>query len=293
MRIVPTVLCLGAATALFGCAKTAGVTPSKDSRGQVLVRSLADPAIRDVAYCDLLSLGLYHRPADAYPETCKPVTEVVTAPQRLGPPLLVVFWDPDFEIEREPVRRGPAGPFTIFDSNGYIVPVYFAANMVLYETELFSYSPRGEIAIGHVFASSSGSSFDPGHWSVQTLHVVTTTVSQKPSLSVAIGPPTFGSSDECAGNFWSWRYRDVDGEGFPAIQIGPRTDAARNITPAATFRWSDADQRYTGPNGSIAEQFLQFRPEDRRAALKTYAEAWRGMPDKRSGYRLSWCRSLR
>ena len=195
-------------------------------------------------------------------------------------------------MQRESIRRGPAGPFTIVDGNGYIVPVFSNANMVIHESEVLASSPRGEITVGHVIGTTRGSAFDAGHWSLQTLHIVPAAISQKPALSVVIGPPTFGFDDECAGNFWTWRYRDVDADGFPEIEIGPRADAEGNLKPAAMFRWSEADQKYIGPSGSIADQFLQFRPEDRRTASDGYTEAWRSMQDKRTGYRLSWCSSV-
>jgi hypothetical protein len=291
MRLQPVIPGLAIAAAAFSaCAKLATLTPSQSPRGPALVKSLSDPRVRDVGYCDLLRLRLYHRPSDAYQETCGPVSDVVTAPQPAGSPLYIVFTKPEYEIEREPIRRGPAGHFTIVDSNGYIVPVFSSANVIDYESEVFAYSPEGQIAIGNVFGVTHGSSFDVGHWSVQTLHVVPTTVSQKPALSVVIGPPTFGFDDNCAGKFWSWRYRDLDADGWPEIQIGPRVDAQGNITPAATFRWSNADQKYVGPSGSIADQFIQFRPDDHKA-FDGYAEAWRSMQEKRTGYRLSWCRS--
>jgi hypothetical protein len=278
------------AAVMWACAKPAVVTPSTSGHGQALVRSLADPKARDTAYCELLSLRLYHRPKDAYEDTCRPVSDVVPAPQPTGSPLYIVFTKPEFQIERESIRRGPAGPFTIFDSNGYIVPVFSSANVVNYESELFAYSPAGEVAIGNVFGVSHGSAFDAGHWSVQTLNIIPTTATQKSALSVVLGPPTFGFDDECAGTFWSWRYGGADADGRPEIQIGPRVDAAGNITPTATFRWSSNAQRYVGPSGSVAEQFIQFQPDDRKA-FDVYAEAWRSMQEKRTGYRLSWCRS--
>ncbi len=291
MRLEPTILGAALVGAVFaGCAKSATMTPSGSSRGQVLVRALADPKARDTAYCELLSLRLYHRPKDAYQDTCGPVSEVVTAPQPEGTPLYIVFSKPEYEIEREPIRRGPAGPFSILDSSGYIVPVFSSANVVNYESELFTYSPAGEVAIGNVFGVTHGRGFDPGHWSVQTLNIIPTTVAQKSALSVVLGPPTFGFDDECAGNFWSWRYGDADADGRPEIQIGPRVDAEGNITPTATFRWSSTDQRYVGPSGSVAEQFIQFQPGDRKA-FDAYSEAWRSMQEKRTGHRLSWCRS--
>jgi hypothetical protein len=291
MRLDPTILGIAlAAGVLPACVKTPAITPERAARGRILVQSLGDAKARDAAYCELLSLRLYHRPKDAYPDTCAPVSEVVPAPQPAGSPLYIVFTKPEYEIEREPIRRGPAGPFTIFDSNGYIVPVFSSANVVNYEGELFAYSPAGEVAIGNVFGVSHGSAFDAGHWSVQTLNIIPTTVAQKSVLSVVLGPPTFGFDDECAGNFWSWRYGDADADGRPEIQIGPRVDAEGNITPTATYRWSSNEQKYVGPMGSVAEQFIQFQPGDRKA-FDAYAEAWRGMQEKRTGHRLSWCRS--
>lgn len=279
-----------AAAAVPGCAKAATVTGLRSSSGEALVRSLADPKARDTAYCELLGLRLYHRPKDAYQDTCGPVSEVVTAPQPAGSPLYIVFSKLEYEIEREPIRRGPAGPFSIFDSGGYIVPVFSSANVVNYESELFTYSPAGEVAIANVFGVTHGSAFDAGHWSVQTLNIIPITVGQKSALSVVLGPPTFGFDDGCAGNFWSWRYGDADADGRPEIQIGPRADAEGNIKPTATFRWSSNEQKYVGPRGSVAEQFIQFEPDDRKA-FDAYAEAWRRMQEKRTGHRLSWCRS--
>jgi hypothetical protein len=78
----------------------------------------------------------------------------------------------------------------VFDSNGYVVPVFSSANVVNYESELFAYSPAGEVAIGNVFGVTHGSAFDAGHWSVQTLNIIPTTVAQKSALSVVLGPPT-------------------------------------------------------------------------------------------------------
>ena len=70
------------AAVMWACAKPATVTPSRAGLGQMLVQSLADPKARDTAYCDLLGLRLYHRPADSYQDTCGPVSEIVTALSR-------------------------------------------------------------------------------------------------------------------------------------------------------------------------------------------------------------------
>jgi hypothetical protein len=290
-RSMLTILTLPlAASVLTSCAKPSAPSLPASSPNQALVQSLSDQEVRDTAYCDLLRLRLYHRPEDAYEDTCSPVSSVVTAPQLGDSPLYIVFTKPEYEIEREPIRRGAAGPFTIFDGDGYMIPVFEGANMVHYESEVFAYSPARQLAIGHVFGRSKGSAFDMDHWFVQTLHVVPVAVSQRPALNVVLGPPTFGFDDDCKGNFWSWRYRDLDRDGWPEIQIGPRVDAKGEIKPVATFRWSGTEQKYIGPDGSVAEQFLQFQPGDRNA-FAAYAEAWRSMTEKRTGYRLSWCRS--
>jgi hypothetical protein len=95
-----------AAAALSACAKPVTLTPGDSARGRALVQSLGDSKTRDAAYCDLLALRQYHRPADAYPDTCSPVTEIVPAPQPPGPPLYMVFTNPGYEMERERIRRG-------------------------------------------------------------------------------------------------------------------------------------------------------------------------------------------
>ena len=49
----------------------------------------------------------------------------------------------------------------VFDSNGYVVPVFSSANVVNYESELFAYSPAGEVAIGNVFGVTHGATSMP------------------------------------------------------------------------------------------------------------------------------------
>jgi hypothetical protein len=116
MRRHPTIIGITLAAAMSACVKTAPVTRRGVARGRILVQSLADAKARDTAHCELLSLRLYHRPKDAYQDTCGPVADVVTAPQPAGSPLYIVFTKPEYEIEREPIRRGPLGPFTIFEA---------------------------------------------------------------------------------------------------------------------------------------------------------------------------------
>jgi hypothetical protein len=107
MRLKVTLLGIPlTAAAMCACAKPPTLTPATASGRQVLVQSLTDVRTRDTAYCQLLGLRLYHRSAEAYPETCSSVIEIVEAPQPAGPPLYIVFTNPGYEMEREPVRRG-------------------------------------------------------------------------------------------------------------------------------------------------------------------------------------------
>ena len=269
--------------------KAAAINTSEQRRA--LVRSLFDPDKRDTAYCDLLRFGLYHR-RPAYRDKCVPVTQVISAPQSDGPPLYLVFVEPGYEIERAPNRRNLSGPFSIFDSEGFIIPVFQGANVVDGDSELFPYSPQGAIAIGHAFGQTHGDAFKPGHWSVQVLHVVPTTADQKPALSILLGPPVFGFEDSCKGFFWSWRSRDVDGDAWPEIEIGPRLDDQDNIAPAATYRWSPDTGRYVGPTGSAEDGFVMYSIDRGKNIDKQFADYWRDRREKRNGRRRSQCKSF-
>jgi hypothetical protein len=267
------------------------VQTSSAGQGRTLTRALADPGRRDEAYCALLRLGLHHRRLPDRDE-CLPVSEVVVAPQSDGSALYVVFGKPGYQIERAPNRRNAAGPFSLFDSEGFIIPVYHSAGLIHQDSELFTYSPQGGIAIGHAFGETQGDSFKPGHWSTQVLHVVPTTPAQKPVLSVLLGPPVFGFEDSCKGFFWTWRVRDLDGDGWPEIEIGPRTDEEDDIAPAATYRWSPERRRYVGPTGSPEQGFLSYDVEHDNNGDKRFLNYWRSHRDNRIGVRRTECKTV-
>jgi hypothetical protein len=264
---------------------------SSAEQGRTLVRSLGDPDKRDAAYCDLLRLGLHHRRLP-YRDECLPVSEVVAAPQTDGSSLYLVFGTPAYEVERAPNRHNAAGPFSLFDSDGFIIPVFQGANLVDGDSELFRYSPQGEIAVGHTFGQTHGDSFKAGHWSTQVLHVVRTTSDQKAALSVLLGPPVFGFEDSCKGFFWTWRARDLDGDGWPEVEIGPRTDEQDDMAPVATYRWSPEQRRYVGPTGSPEQGFLTYAVEHDNNGENRFVDYWRGHRDKRMGLRRTECRTV-
>lgn len=285
--------CTALLTTSVGCVRPAGV-PSTAPRGRQLVEALSRPAERDAAYCELLRLRLHRRGVKLYAETCAPVTAVVAAPQPAGPSMTMVFTDPGYEIERGPTRRGPAGPFTIFEADGAIVPVFAAANMVIHESELFIYSPQGSSAVGHAMGYSNGDAFGPNHFSVEVLNIVPTAPQQGSALTVILGPPSFGFDDNCLGGFWSWQYQDVDGDGWPEIHVGPRLDASGALAPAGTFRWSAKDNRYVGPGGSPAEGFFVYETtdcEEMQRIHARFAAYWRSHQGERQGHRVSTCLS--
>ena len=270
------------------CADMPKAVPNTRRPGSALVRSLSDRSARNAAYCDLLERGLYRRRA-RYRDKCLPVRQVVSAPQANEPPLVMVFVDPGYAIERAPNRRNAAGPFSIFDSQGFIVPVFGGANLIDQEDELFPYSPHGELAVGHVYGVASGNSAESEQWDIQVLHVVPTDANQQPALSILLGPPAFGVGDTCEGHFWSWRWRDVDQDGWPEIEIGPRLNAENDLTPAATYRWSAQDRRYVGPAGRADQGFVSFSVADARSVYSQFTDYWRIHRDERKGHRRSRC----
>jgi len=281
-----------AAASACGAAAAPQMQSSSAERGRTLVHLLLDSDKRDEAYCALLRLGLSHRRLPARDE-CLPVTEVVAAPQTDGSSLYLVFGKPGYEVERTPNRRNSAGPFSLFDSDGFVIPVFQGANLVNGDSELFRDSPQGGIAIGHAFGESHGDSFKPGHWSTQVLHVVPTTPEQKPALSVVLGPPVFGFEDSCKGFFWTWRVRDLDGDGWPEIEIGPRTDEQNDIAPAATYRWSPEQGRSVGPTGSPEQGFLAYAFEHDSKGENRFVNYWGSHRDRRMGLRRTECKTVR
>jgi hypothetical protein len=293
MKVALSALFTGLLVVSVGCASRASVE-AKRARGLELVRALSSPVERDAAYCELLRLRLHRPGVKVLADACAPVTDVVDAPQAAGPPMRMVLTDPGYPIDRGPTRRGPAGPFTLFEADGSIVPIFSNANMVIHDSEVFVYSPRGENAVGHAFGYSDGDAFGPNHFSVHALHVVPTALVQTSALTVILGPPTFGFEDGCRGDFWSWRYDDTDGDGWQDIQIGPRLDASGGIAPAATFRWSSAQGRYVGPTGAPEAGFLVYDATDCDAVGKIherFAAYWRSRQAERQGHRLASCRS--
>jgi hypothetical protein len=284
--------CMALLTVSAGCVRPSGGV-SKAARGPRLVEALSRPAERDAAYCELLHLRLHRRGVKLYPETCAPVPAVVKAPQPTGPPITMVFTDPGYAIERGPTRRGPVGPYSLFEADGTIVPVFASANMVMDDSELFDYAPHGVNAVAHAFGYSAGDAFGPDGFSVEVLNIVPTTPRQRPVLTVIVGPPSFGFDDNCLGDFWSWRYDDVDGDGWPEIHIGPRLDASGAIATAATYRWSPKDNRYRGPAGSPGEGFFVYDSTDCDEIPRIHARFaayWRTRQGERHGHRVSDCR---
>ncbi len=185
------------------------------------------------------------------------------------------------------------GPFTLFEADGSIVPVFATANMVVHDSEVFVYSPRGGSAWATRSPTPTATRSDPTI-SVSTCCMSYTAPQQVSSLTVIIGPPTFGFRDGCLGDFWSWRYDDADGDGWQEIDIGPRLNASGDIAPAATFRWSPQKSRYVGPAGSPADRFLVYDAtdgEEVRTIHARFARYWRTRQVERQGHRVRSCRS--
>jgi hypothetical protein len=224
-----------------------------------LVALLQDRTERDSAACQLLELGLYRSTPRYTDKPCErisgAVNHVVVAHQEPDPPVYVVFRRPSYDADG--VGPGlPKGPFTLFDSEGYIIPVFSAANLLGEDDDLFAYAGNSRLAIAHLILH--GASRDaPIEWTTQVLHIVPITPLQQSVLSVIVGPPTYGFEDGCDGVYWGWRRADQDDDRIPEIEIGPFQNREGDILPRAAYRWSVQSEQYEGPSGSVEEGFLR------------------------------------
>ena len=223
-----------------------------------LARLLGNPIERDRAACQLLKLQRYRSEPRYTEEVCKTVkgevNHVILAPQPDRSPIYIVFRNPGYASEVAGPGK-PKGPFTLFDSEGYILPVFGAANFLEEEDDVFGYAGDDRLAIAHAIRYGGGE--DSAKWTAQALHIVPVLPAQRSVLTVVVGPPILSSDTVCAGFYWSWRHRDLDDDGVPEIEIGPRQNDAGDIRPRAVYRWSRKEQRYEGPSGSVESGFVR------------------------------------
>jgi hypothetical protein len=265
---------------------------------------LEDPAQRDRAACRLIELGLY-RSQPRYRETaCEQVpgavNHVVAVHQESGPSMYAVFRRPDYDVP-EAGPGLPKGPFTLFDGDGYIVPVFSGANLIEADGDLFAYAGDTRLAIAHLI-SHGGTSNGPTDWTALVLHIVPITPNQRSVLSVVVGPPTYGIDDTCNGGvYWGWRHADRDGDGIREIEIGPLQNREGDIIPRAVYRWSVPSEQYEGPTGSVEDGFVRVdtQPQDGACcpfygAIERFALARRQLPTPGdpSAVRRSRCHSV-
>ena len=211
---------------------------------------------RDRAACRLLELQRYRIKPRYTEEVCKSmegeVNHVIPAPQADGMRIYIVFRNPRYASE-DAGRGKPKGPFTLIDSGGYLLPVFGAANFLEDEDDVFAYEGTDHLAVAHVIRHGGGEK--AAKWTAVALHVVPVHAAQRSVLSVVLGPPLLPSDPVCAGAYWSWRHQDLEGDGIPEIEIGPRQNDAGDILPRGVYRWSRSEQRYEGPPGSVESGF--------------------------------------
>lgn len=223
-----------------------------------LVKLLENPDERDRAACRLFELQRYRVKAPYTEELCKSikgeVNHVIPAPQNDGTRIYVVFRNPRYaSADAGPGK--PKGPFTLIDSEGYLLPVFGAANFLEEDDEVFAYEGSDRLAVAHVIRHGGGE--ESSRWTAVVLHVVPVRPAQRSVLTVVLGPPILPADPMCAGSYWSWRHRDHDGDGIPEIEAGPRQNDAGDILPRAVYRWSKNEQRYEGPLGSVESGFVR------------------------------------
>ena len=166
----------------------------------------------------------------------------------------------------------PKGPFNLFDNDGYIIPVFSAANLLGEDDDFFAYAGDSRLAIAHVILH--GAKRDaPIDWTTQVLHIVPITPSQQSVLSVVVGPPTYGFDDGCDGVYWGWRHTDRDEDRVPEIEIGSLQNYQWDILPRAVYRWSVLSEQYEGPTGSVEEGFVRVDTQSHDDACCPYCSA--------------------
>jgi hypothetical protein len=195
---------------------------------------------------------------------------VVAAPQYNGSSIYIVFRNPHSETKATGPGRAN-GPFTLIDDDGYILPVFAAANWLDDEDDVFPYAGNERLAVAHVIRHGGGE--ESTKRTAQGLHIVPVLPAQQSVLSIVVGPPLLPSDPVCAGFYWSWRHQDLDGDGTPEIEIGPRQNEAGDIVPRAVYRWSKANQRYDGPEGSVESGFLRVDSASVQGACCPYSSA--------------------
>jgi hypothetical protein len=237
--------------------------------GAPRVAQLLDGSMRNAAACALLRRQLYtqdHRTYDELPpkDGCK-VRNVMRG-HPTDPQALFLVWLAS-EADDPAERLAPtAGHIILFDGAGRIVPFFAAANYLQPTDAVFDYRKDRARAIALVMPYGPSGFWTA--WKVQILHVVPATERQHPVLNVAVGPPAYGQSDFG----WGWQLHDLDGDGVPEIELGPR-DGDGAIQARAVYRYSEATDAYEGPAGSMGGDFFRFDLE-REANAYPIAEAF-------------------
>ncbi|KFN43696.1 hypothetical protein N789_10490 [Arenimonas oryziterrae DSM 21050 = YC6267] len=216
--------------------------------GSYWVSALRDPARRDEALCALILRGdVVGEPA--YRETVPNIGCRVTGtfdntaqPNGVMGVFLGSRWS---EEERE--DKQPGGHFLLFDAAGRRVPVFERSNSLDASDAVIPYQSSGALAVVQKIGYSTRSD-----WDVDGIYVVPATTDQRPILAILVGAPR-KQEGAPAPVEWSWRARDLDGDGTPEIQIGPLVNSV--LIPKAVFRYSSESHNYEGPTGSLDGDF--------------------------------------
>ena len=213
-----------------------------------LLTSLSDPSRRNESACELIRRGIYAVEKPRYQEKvpergCK-VRSVFDERSRPRGAVAVML-EPDWDDPDLPDRLD-TGALILFDAGGRIVPVFEAANHLGGSEGVVPYARDGSVAIAHQFPYGG----EPD-WTAEALHLVPPTVDQRPILSLFLGPPKSGSSESPK---WGWRATDIEGDKNIEIEIGPYSQNG-SIEAKATYRYSIAEGRYLGPEGSLSGDF--------------------------------------
>ena len=256
-----------------------------------LVVDLIENRNRSRAICQLIELRRYRATPRYEPESCitREVRRFIGSPTGdvFGVTLKVDYLD---KVQDSAI----AGELVLFDREGFLIPVYHAANLLMAADGVFEYRGAQRWAIAHVIPTKAEENS-----TTQILSIVPLAAPQRAVLRVILGPPSYDFGT-CEGFTWSWRARDLDEDGIPEIEIGPNIDSAGDIEPAAVFRWSAAYGRYLGPPPAPGDLFLRIDDQAGavqkgdccgNAASKQFSEQLRSQPSAtgRLGVRRPTC----
>lgn len=218
---------------------------------------------RDEALRRLLEQGRYSPDPHYREEVTGTIKDVVICPQPGQRTLVTVFVRSKFSPEDESPR---SGHFIVIRNDGAIIPFYYNANSLGGDFR----DLNGDGVMDCIDSMSIG--FD--EYPVRALYVIPVLEEFKPSLLIywKEDPSTWEG-------LLTWRLSQPQRHLLPTIQIG--TEENGTFEMLAEYRWSHAEQRWTGPPGSPQQEFLVVDTDGKLGDLPTRMRLYQDATEER------------